>query len=310
MLFSVIIPTFNRCDLLRRTLASVNGQCFKDYEVIVVDDGSADGTLEMLKAEYPQVRVLTQANAGPGAARNLGVRAAQGKYTAFLDSDDLWFPWTLETYAEVAVKTSSPAFITGKPFRFCAESELPRAAEGHANTLYFKDYLDSGDEWRWWGVSSFAIRTDEFRRCGGFAEENMNGEDADLALKLGIAPGFVQITAPVTFGYRQHNANLTGHPAKSLAGLWHKVRTEKSGGYPGGSTRSHERWRILTRHMRPWAFGCLQRGLRAEAWSLYRATLKWHLCLGRWRFLGGFPLAALLAALQRSELKSIQSTHA
>jgi len=74
MLFSVVIPTFNRVHLLARTLESVWRQRFTDYEVIVVDDGSTDGTQAYLQGVGNKVRVIRQANSGPGAARNIGVR--------------------------------------------------------------------------------------------------------------------------------------------------------------------------------------------------------------------------------------------
>jgi hypothetical protein len=131
-------------------------------------------------------------------------------------------------------------------------------------------------------------------RTGGFAEVNMNGEDSDVALKLGEAPGFVQITAPFTFAYREHAGNLTCDLSKTITGVWHKIRTEMADGYPGGKKRMLERLRILTRHIRPVALACLRARRSLDAWKLYRATFSWHVRLGRWRFLLGFPLKALL----------------
>jgi len=293
--FTVIIPTFNRLGLLRQTLASVWGQEFSGHEVIVVDDGSTDGTAGYLRSLGGRVRVLQQDNRGPGAARNLGAALATGDYLAFLDSDDVWFPWTLETYRQVIEANGHPAFVAGKPLRFHDEAALRTAGRENLQALAFPDYLASGDEWRWWGASSFVIRRATFAAGGGFAAANMNGEDGDLALKLGCANGFVQITAPFTFGYREHGENVTGDFAKSLAGVWHKVRAEQRGGYPGGGARARERWRILTRHLRPVTLECVKRGNRREAWRLYRATFRWHVALGRWKYLAGFPLKALLS---------------
>ena len=292
MLFSVIIPTYNRASLLRETLQSVFAQTFKDYEVIVVDDGSTDNTLEILRG-YSEVKVLTQSNRGPGAARNLGVSQSQGRYLAFLDSDDIWFPWSLETYAAVIDQTS-PSFVAGKPLRFRHQTVLAAAINGSATHKTFCDYLASGDDWRWWGVSSFVIRRDAFTKSGGFTESNINGEDGDLALKLGDAPCFVQITSPPTFGYREHGTNVTSDLAKTLGGLRHMVQQERSDGYPGGAKRAAERRSILTRHIRPNTLEYLKLGRRDDAWDLYRATFFWHLRQGRWKYLAGFPVKALL----------------
>jgi glycosyltransferase involved in cell wall biosynthesis len=91
-LVSVIIPTYNRAGLVREALASVKTQTFRDCEIVVVDDGGADGTYEALAADR-ELRVLRHALCrGVAAARNTGAAAARGEWLAFLDSDDLWLP--------------------------------------------------------------------------------------------------------------------------------------------------------------------------------------------------------------------------
>ncbi|MBU4233654.1 MAG: glycosyltransferase family 2 protein [Proteobacteria bacterium] len=91
-LVSVIIPTYNRADLVRQALASVKAQTYRDFEIVVVDDGGTDGTYEVLSADR-DLRVLRHPRRrGVAAARNLGVAAARGEWLAFLDSDDLWLP--------------------------------------------------------------------------------------------------------------------------------------------------------------------------------------------------------------------------
>jgi glycosyltransferase involved in cell wall biosynthesis len=154
-LFSIVIPTFNRMDLLKQTLNSVFAQRFTSCELIVVDDGSTDPTVHLLRFLEPRLTFFTQPNRGPSSARNLGASPARGVYLAFR--------------------------IT--------------------------DYLASGDRWRWWGASSFIIRRDAFLAVGGFTDKCLNGEDADLALRLRVAGKFVQIATPVTFAYREHAAS-------------------------------------------------------------------------------------------------------
>ena len=98
-LLSVIVPTFNRGYCLPRAVDSALAQSHRKIEVIVIDDGSTDGTGELLAHRYgrdPRVRYLRQQNAGVSAARNLGLRCAQGDYIALLDSDDSWKPWKSE----------------------------------------------------------------------------------------------------------------------------------------------------------------------------------------------------------------------
>lgn len=100
-LVSVITPVFNAVPFLSETLASVQGQTLSDWEHILIDDGSTDASLEMIKsaaAADPRLRVLqTSGRLGPGKARNLGLNCASGNYVAFLDADDLWLPQKLET---------------------------------------------------------------------------------------------------------------------------------------------------------------------------------------------------------------------
>ena len=96
MNISVIIPTFNRKKNLDRTINSVLNQTFQPFEIIVVDDGSTDGTKEWVPYYYPNIKYIYQSNAGVRAARNKGINIAKGDWLAFLDSDDEWFPKSLK----------------------------------------------------------------------------------------------------------------------------------------------------------------------------------------------------------------------
>ena len=296
-LFSVIVPTYNRARLLREALASVMAQTHRDFEVIVVDDGSTDNTPSAVAELGERVHFLRQLNQGPGAARNRGAAQATGRYFAFLDSDDLWFPWTLAVYARVVAEHRSPAFVAGKPKLFKTLSDLELVREEPVSTHAFADYFRSGDQWRWWGATSFVIRADVFHAAGGFTNEPINGEDADLALRLGEAPGFVQVIAPVTFAYREHDAMATSLSRRTFDGVRHAVAAERDRRYPGGDARSRERWRILMRHVRPVILDGVQGDDWREAWRLYVTTFGWNVRVGHWRFLAGVPLMLLASRL-------------
>jgi len=101
--FSVVVPLYNKRATVVRTLDSVFGQTFGDFELIVVDDGSTDGGDALVEAHYddPRLRVHRQANAGPAAARNQGLALSRGAYVTFLDADDTWRPEYLQTAVEV-----------------------------------------------------------------------------------------------------------------------------------------------------------------------------------------------------------------
>ena len=93
---SVVIPTLNRSNTLRRALNSVLLQSYQPEEIIVVDNGSTDNTEEMIKSQFPQVKILRQQKLGVSAARNKGIRASKGDWIALLDSDDEWYAPKLE----------------------------------------------------------------------------------------------------------------------------------------------------------------------------------------------------------------------
>ena len=96
--FSVVIPAYNRAEPLRRAVESVLAQTFRDFELIVVDDGSGDDTPRLEEEYRGRLRYLRQENRGVSAARNLGIRMSSSPHIAFLDSDDLWLPGKLEAH--------------------------------------------------------------------------------------------------------------------------------------------------------------------------------------------------------------------
>jgi hypothetical protein len=106
----------------------------------------------------------------------------------------------------------------------------------------------------------------------------------------------VQVRAPATFAYREHAGNLARDLSRNIQAAQHEIRAERSGQYPGGRRRRQQRWRILTRHVRPVALECARSGVGREAWELYWSTFRWHVVLRRWRFLAAFPLLALLGS--------------
>lgn len=98
-LVSVVIPTYNRAAVLCRALESVLAQTHENWEALVVDDGSTDGTAELIAERFggePRIRYYYQENGGVSSARNMGMQVAGGEFIAFLDSDDVWAPWKLE----------------------------------------------------------------------------------------------------------------------------------------------------------------------------------------------------------------------
>ena len=107
---SVIIPTYNRKNLLKRALHSVSNQTFVPKEIIVVDDGSSDGTKDWVLERFPDVRYIYQDNSGVSSARNSGIKEAIGSWIAFLDSDDEWMSNKLEQQKGI-INSSQEAWL-------------------------------------------------------------------------------------------------------------------------------------------------------------------------------------------------------
>ena len=115
---SVAIPTYNRAHYICETIDSVLVQTYKDYEIIVVDDGSTDNTREILKRYGGKIKYFYQANQGQASAWNYAVSQSSGEYIAFLDDDDLWFPEKLERQVEVLDKNPDLGFVCSESYVF------------------------------------------------------------------------------------------------------------------------------------------------------------------------------------------------
>ncbi|MBS0554041.1 MAG: glycosyltransferase family 2 protein, partial [Proteobacteria bacterium] len=119
---TVVIPAYNAAWCIRRAVDSVLAQTFRDVELIVVDDGSTDDTAVILRSYGNALHLVSQANGGMSSARNAGIRAARGRYVAFLDSDDRWLPDKLAR--QVALMTAQPDLA------FCAATATLEDPEG------------------------------------------------------------------------------------------------------------------------------------------------------------------------------------
>lgn len=294
-LFSVIIPAYNCEHTLDETIRSVLSQSCKDFEIIVVDDGSSDRTPAIARA-HKDVRLLQQDNQGPGAARNRGASEAKGEFLAFLDGDDLWFPWTLANYRETIV-THRCDFLSGTAIEF-----TERAPSAHSGTLVtdsYDTYLTAGSRGLWIGTCGVAIRRTKFLAAGGFATNRANAEDSDLWLRLGDISPFVRVSQPFSFAYRRSPDSATGNHILSTTGAFSLLNNEISGKYPGGISRKHNRDCIIATHVRPVAVECARRGDIRNAWKLYWASARMQCRHWRVKFVLGAPLLFLFHFTRR-----------
>lgn len=201
---SVVIPTYNRRDLVCQTIRSALQQTFPSSEVIVVDDGSTDGTQEAVAAFDDQVHYVWQENQGESAARNRALALARGEYVALLDSDDLWVADKLRL--QVPLLDARPELVAvgcaswivdcqGRPFR---PEPFGRDVEPQQLT-----YAALRSHNAFPGPSSAVVRKAAIDRVGGFDPDLQFGEDWDLWLRLAQVGRLDVIPQPLAF-LRRH----------------------------------------------------------------------------------------------------------
>jgi glycosyltransferase involved in cell wall biosynthesis len=196
-LLSVVIPTWNRAQLVRDAIRSALGQREGEVEVIVVDDASTDATAELLAREFEdRVRVLRlEHRRGPGGARNAGARLARGEFVAFLDSDDVWLPGKLDAELEVlarfpfaeVVVSDSQNFFEGE-----ADGESRFSQNGLLTATGGEVRLAQDCHWLWTNsmntvhTCSITVRREALLQLGEklFAEDLVCCEDWEFQMRL------------------------------------------------------------------------------------------------------------------------------
>jgi glycosyltransferase involved in cell wall biosynthesis len=302
--FSIIIPTYNRLPFLKESLASVWAQTWTDYEVIVVDDGSTDGTWEYLLDLGLRVAAFRQENGGAGAARNLGARHAKGRYLAFLDSDDLWYPRTLEHFESSVSECQATSLLVGAVREFHTWEQLYDVdSEVAISSRHFSDYFAASSTGFYFGSGMGIVLHEAFMHVGGFSEEIRVAEDLDLALRLGTKPGFTKIVSPITLAYRRHPEGITKNLGATTLGVSRLIANEQAGIYPGGRGRARARREMITRHIRPVVIECFRQKRVKEGLLLYKKTFVWHIQQNRLKFVGGGLLLAFAATVSHFSVK-------
>jgi glycosyltransferase involved in cell wall biosynthesis len=193
MRFSVVIPLYNKKAYIKRCLRSVLRQTHTDFEVLVINDGSTDGSEQELD-HFPdeRVRLIRQTNQGVSVARNKGVDLASNDVVFFLDADDTWEPTFLEEMARlVAVCPDAGVYAGGTRKIFADGRALHNVLAASAfvgDTAILKDYFqifaDIGQSP--FSNSSFGVRRDRFHRAGGYAPGVKLTEDSDLWVRLAL----------------------------------------------------------------------------------------------------------------------------
>jgi len=212
-LISIIIPTYNREDCVRQSLDSALAQTFRDFELIVVDDGSSDGTVEILKSYGDKIRLICQKNAGAGAARNTGIRAAQGKYVAFLDSDDQWRPEKLEVQMKFIAQYGAKVCYSrcvGENGESLPDIEDVTSTLKEPGVHQVADPVEFCSKARCHPyLQSMVLEKDLFNAAGLFDQALHTGEDTLWIFRLSYIADCIYIDRPMAVIFRGSENSLT-----------------------------------------------------------------------------------------------------
>ncbi len=212
--FSVIIPLYNKEFFIEKTLQSVLGQTFKDFEIIIVNDGSTDGSLEKInKFKDHRIKLFEQENQGVSVARNKGMEMAKGEYFCFLDADDEWTYNYLENLYSTIKKFPDAGMycsryktkIANEKFTYCNFIDISEDYEG-----YVKDFFGSSIKCRIGNSSANAIHHKIVKDLGYFNEALSNGEDIDYWIRIAIKyPVVIGKNTTVIYHFLQTNKSLS-----------------------------------------------------------------------------------------------------
>ena len=257
---TVIIPTYNRGWILKEAIDSVLTQDYKNFELIVVDDGSTDNTSEILASYGNDIRVLFQENKGVSAARNRGIAEASGQFIAFIDSDDLWLPQKLSTQVEFFNQTPDALICqTEEVWIRKGKRVNPKMRHKKPSGMIFEPSL----ELCLVSPSAVMIRRVLFDRVGEFDVTLPACEDYDLWLRISCRFPVHLIDTPLIIKRGGHNDQLS-----SMKGL-DKFRIKAIEKIINSGRLSEDQYRAAVKALKEkckiYADGCRKRGREEEA---------------------------------------------
>lgn len=205
-LVSVVIPVYNRADTIERAVKSVLTQTYKNIEVIIVDDGSTDGTLEILKRlEEEKIKVFTQNHKGANAARNFGIKKSKGEFISFQDSDDEWLPDKLEKQIVYMLKNRYEVCYC--PF-FFIEAEGSRIIPEHYEDkyIYETNVIEVLKRYNVISTQTLVISKNVIHDVGIFDEEMPRYQDYEYVIRIIQKKNIGYVNKPLVKVYRTGNS--------------------------------------------------------------------------------------------------------
>jgi glycosyltransferase involved in cell wall biosynthesis len=277
IIFSVIIATYNREKYVRLAIDSVLSQTYKKFELIVVDDGSTDGTWAIIRSYGDKIRYLQKKNEGSEATFRKGVSIAIGRYMAFLDSDDYFLPDALASYAAIIEHANNPPVVMGCMQRFRGEERITQISEAAGEIGYYrvKDYF-SKTMGMGLAQSIIVMRKDTFEEVN--AVIGINGKyiyinDYNLMLQSGMFSPCCVVDHPVTVAYRQHDTQNSLKVDKMSGGVLDLIQMVKRGTCYGGTKRTFDKYAYLAGPILEWT---------EKSWKTKNVKMAIRLLLDGW----------------------------
>jgi glycosyltransferase involved in cell wall biosynthesis len=187
---SVVITAYNSSEYIVRSVKSAIQQSYKNFEIIVVDDGSTDDTSDKVRKMFPQVYLISQANGGPSAARNSGIKKSKGDLIAFLDADDYWHPKKLEQQVESARKHPEVNIFTANMMDVRKEKTLGARFDSRKVFLSNKinkgivhNYIRNDKRYAFHPPSTMLVRKDIFEKWGLYDIQLRGSEDSEIVFR-------------------------------------------------------------------------------------------------------------------------------
>ncbi len=190
-LVSIITPLYNKRPYVKRAIESVQKQTYGNWELIIVDDGSTDGSSDEIPRNDPRIKLLRQENRGPGAARNRGAEIASGDFVAFIDADDSYYPFKLEKEMDLLWKGKRAEWMMSSyDYELNNVMSCHYIKDIHGNeikekTLVFDNALDQLTV-AGWHVDGLFMKMDFFKRLNGFREDMRYGEITEFIIRCAL----------------------------------------------------------------------------------------------------------------------------
>lgn len=219
-MISVIMPCYCCANTVGRSIESVLAQTYTDFELIVVDDGSTDHSVEKLQAlaaDDARIKLMPTSNRGPGAARNRGLAEARGEYVAFLDADDYWAPEFLaRMHSALSQSTADLAYCGWQNVGLEGGRGEPFIPPDYSETDLVETFLGGCR----WPIHGALTRTQSLRSHGGFDEKWTSSMDYDLWLRLSVDIQIIRVPDVLAFYVHHGDTQITSNRARVLINHW------------------------------------------------------------------------------------------